>query len=119
MKLFQTSTGIVVSAGFNMQERKPDPYVISWDDGCGNWDMLSSGAAGWNKFSIPIVPEFVRETSGAVVLFRSGLCVEMRYVGAPVVWHFTLLRSDDEVHTSTYIPQAGPILSFDGTPIRF
>lgn len=86
MRLIKTTTGLVVAFGFDIGMGLPDMHRISWrNPKCPELD-------GWNDFERFIDPEFVREIDGSLIAYQPGLCIEMTYIGEPMVWSFALLE---------------------------
>lgn len=100
MKLFQHSNGTIFAFGFDMVQRKRAPRMISWSDPMtGSWDAEVANQAGNMVSPHEIDPEFVREVSGGtLVAYQPGMCVEISYIGPPVVWHFRINRPDCSDH---------------------
>lgn len=87
MKLFQHSDGFIISFGFDMAERKPEPRMICWSDPkTGEWETSSNNSAGWVKVPYDLETEFVFEADRRVIAYQPGRCIEMQYLGAPLVW---------------------------------
>lgn len=98
MKLFEHSSGTIFAFGFDMIERKPNPRRIAWSDTDGDlngrWERLPTSNAGFNDFRFEIAPEFIFEANGKVIAYQPGLCIEMTFVGAPLIWSFNIMRPD-------------------------
>lgn len=93
MKLFQTTTGFIIAFGFDMIRRKPDPYMVAWCDPKSlEWDTKADNQAGFNVMTIPVFPDFVHETADGSILAYQSDVIQMRYVGAPFVWSFHVLK---------------------------
>ena len=96
MKLFQTKSGMIIAFGFDMQERKPDPNIISWSDPEQGWDISATSYAGSRRMGFRIAPEFVFETKGEIVAYQPGIALTMTFLGslAAGVWGFHVLTPD-------------------------
>lgn len=93
MRLFKDSRGFIISFGFDMIGRRPDPFIISWwDPSTNQWDATSANLAGFNRLTFEINPEFIFEYDGRIVAYQPGLCLEMKHVGLPMIWSFKIMR---------------------------
>lgn len=99
MKLFTTSSGFIFAFGFDPIKRLPNPRMIHWcDPETGSWEVSASNQAGSMQMSFAIDPEFVREIStGRIVAYQSGKCLEIEYIGPPDVWRIWTLHADQSV----------------------
>lgn len=99
MKLFQHFSGAIIAFGFDMTRREPNGSMICWSDIDGKtWEAKATNCAGWNIFHPGVVqsidPEFVFEIDAKVVAYQPGLCIQMTFIGAPLVWAFSFMRPD-------------------------
>lgn len=99
MKLFQHSSGMIIAFGFDMVARKPNPRRIAWSDTdgdvTGDWEIKASNQAGFWNSRFDVDPQFIFEVNGKIVAYQPGLCIEMTYIGPPLVWSFRLMRAED------------------------
>lgn len=87
MKLFEHSDGFIISFGFNMVERKRSPRMVCWSDPkTGEWEKKPGNQAGYFEVQYDLETEFAFETNGRVIAYQPGRCIEMQYLGAPLVW---------------------------------
>lgn len=92
MKLFETSQGFIFSFGFDMQTRKPRHGHVCWCDPITkSWEISQGNQAGWIVPPYGVAPEFIKEIGGTVFCYQSGMCVEFRYIGPPLVWSYSML----------------------------
>jgi hypothetical protein len=97
MKLFQHSSGIIMSFGFDMVAREANKSLVMWSDHDGRtWDPDTSNAAGSLTWSSAGEVQFVREFGDTLVAFAPGGCLEMRFIGLPLVFAATRLTPDVE-----------------------
>lgn len=99
MKLFRHSNGMIISFGFDMMARKPNPRMICWcDPRDHSWEAALTNQAGCVVLDYNIFPEFVQERAptGTVVAYQPGRCLEMYYTpGGPMIWTLRHLRADN------------------------
>ena len=101
MKLFQDSRGFVFSFGFDMVSRKPNSGIICWcDPATQEWDINSNNLAGSLHLPFLVAPEFIRQISDLIIAYQSGRCIELRYIGAPLVFSMNILTSDAQDHAA-------------------
>lgn len=95
MLLFKTSTGFVISFGFDVATGKPMPNRIAWcDPQTESWVPSAANMAGYQDFPFPIAPQFVREFGyGIVIAYQPGMCIEIMPSGSPTVHNFNILRA--------------------------
>ena len=93
MKLFQTKSGMTISFGFDMQNRKPDSHIISWSDPEGGWEPSTTSIAGYREMRFAVNPEFVFETRDGIIAYQPGMAIRMSFLGslAAGVWGFEFL----------------------------
>jgi hypothetical protein len=96
MKFFKTSRGIVVSFGFDVWNRKPDPRRIHWSDILGvKWEPAGNSAADFATFPFDVLPEFIHETvDRTLVAYLPGKCIEMLPDDGPHVWRIRVLAPE-------------------------
>jgi len=96
MRLFKhTATGIVISVGFDMLERVPNPKVLCWSDVNGHtWDFSNTNQSGNRSFPFDLNPEFIRQTNDGFVMYQPGLCIKATYLGYPMAWGFQILQPE-------------------------
>lgn len=95
MKLLQHSSGMVIAFGFDMENRCADHHVICWSDFDGKtWEPAATNCAGSWRSRFAVAPQFVRECEGVVIAYQPGICLEMTFLGSPLVWGFNPLQAD-------------------------
>lgn len=95
MKLFQTGSGFTIAFGFDMRNRKADPRMICWNDpSSGEWDPKATNQAGSVVLRYDVKPEFIFETTGKVVAYQPGRCIEIYYLGGPIVFGFNHITAE-------------------------
>ena len=80
-----------------MEKRVPSPHRIQWcDPATKEWECRADNMAGW----IELPPQyyaatsFIFEKDDKIVAYQNGYCLEMTFVGAPLVWSIRYLTPD-------------------------
>lgn len=87
MKLFETSGGFTISFGFDVVSRVKNKNIICWNDPTtGEWLIKPDNQAGYVSLPFDVAPEFLFEAGGRIVAYQPGRCIELQYLGPPIVW---------------------------------
>ena len=82
--------GFMISFGFNPATRLPDKQYIFWSRN-GNWEAKAENDSGSVRVDFDLAPEFVRETHNGIMAYQPGQCVEMEFIGLPLVFMVKVL----------------------------
>lgn len=115
MKLFQHSSGIIFSFGFDVWKRRRDPRRVFWSDLTGKRWRPDGKACDFGTFPFEVDPQFIAETAtGQVIAFQPGRMIQFTLTHAIPWMDIKILRPETPASGSS--PADFPMYDFSEAP---